>query len=105
MLRTLTWSQFLEIMALYELEPLGLDRIDLLFALLASVVAGSAGAKGVDGKDYTPANFLRGLRPADDAVSIPVRKQTVEQMEAHLTGWIMASNQVFKESTAAGRRR
>lgn len=101
MLRTITWPQFLELMVFEEIDrddPIHIDpREDKRFALLASVVAGSAGAIAADGTPYTYDTFLRSLDPEHYGEPPKKRQQTVEEMETHILDWISGSNSSFRE--------
>lgn len=94
MLRQIDTHQFNEIRALAEIEPFGEDRMDIRFAILASVIAGSAGAKAKDGQPYSAEHFLRALRfePETEAP-----KQSLEYQTQVLNSWIDGSNRMFAE--------
>lgn len=98
MLRSIDTHQFNEIKAVAELEPFGEDRMDIRFAILASVVAGVAGAKGVDGKPYTAEHFLRAIRFDPDPQPVAEVKQTIEQQTMMLNAWMDGANKVYAES-------
>ena len=95
MLRSLTSKQFLEWKTYNDIEPFGEERQDIRFALLASVIAGSAGAKTTDGKPYTADSFLQSLNFDKPAKIVT---QPVEQMEYMLEAWIGSSNKIFQDS-------
>ena len=92
MLRSIDWSQLQELQAYAEIERIGDFRMDVRFALLASVVAGSAGAKDLSGNHYTADHFLKSMRMEAK------KEQTTEEMELYLNTWCSAANRVYAES-------
>jgi hypothetical protein len=69
--------------------------MDRRFALLATVLAGAAGATTRDGQPYTAQQFLDALDP--ETPEPPAAAQTVAEMEAHVLTWIADSNAKHRE--------
>lgn len=102
MLQGITWEQFLELQHYCESDFRSTERWDLRLAILAAVVAGSAGAKGVDGKPYAVRHYLQAL----GVIAEPPRpKQTLEEISMHLDHWIKGSNRVFEEKSKGTKRK
>lgn len=114
MLRGMSAQRFQEL-AEYEALDSPEMKMDLRFAILASVVAASGGVKAKDGQLYGQQHFLTHLQACIDAYGdslyaqavkpkeLEAPKQSVSEMTRHLEDWISGSNQVYKE-TRRGRR-
>lgn len=92
MLRGITALQFQELLAV---ESFAEEHMDLRFALLASVIAGSLGAKTMDGQPYTPQSFLSRLHPELGVVE--TAPQPAARIIGRLDAWMNGSNAALRE--------
>lgn len=58
LLGEMTWNQFHDWFDYAQLEPFGLDRIDLGFAQVCSVVANTAFGRSKGARVFSPQDFL-----------------------------------------------
>jgi len=82
---------------LQELEPIGEDRADLRFAVLAEVLVSALQAKKRDGNPFTAGDFIQRLAYEPAAEAKPVESQDAAVAERRLLAWISGSNAVWRE--------
>jgi hypothetical protein len=100
LLRELTARQFVD-WVLYDLEePFGEAHHDRRVALLAAVIAGSAGATTSDGKPYTAATFLAALHGDPAPPAPPPPRQTGAEIEARIMNWVTTANDATRRRGA-----
>ncbi len=105
MLRSIGAKKFAELQAYSEMYPFGEERMDIRFALLASLIAGIVGAKDKNKKPYTAEHFLRSLQFDNDNSTLAKTKgQSVEMMEMLIKNWTDASNVIHKEERKSRKR-
>lgn len=88
-------KQFTELRLYEQVETFGERRLDERFALLAAAIVNSAGSRLSNGQTYTTRSYLEQL--SGYRVEPVVSRQTTEEMEIHLKGWMDASNMSRRE--------
>jgi hypothetical protein len=87
-------------------------RMDLRFAILASLVAVAGNVNAADGKPYSQGHFLDQLEKYTEVYDAwatgeklpapPPPKQSTEIMVQHLDSWISGSNRALQERRGGG---